>query len=75
MATLFAFGFGTLVTGGVFTENLFSWFGMGDWLVVGIGTQDTNITATVTLFVAVCILVSGWLSDVFYAALDPRVRR
>lgn len=74
MATLFAFGFGTLITGGVFTETLFSWYGMGHWLVYGIGQQDTNITATVTLFVAVCILVSGWLSDVLYAALDPRVR-
>ncbi|MGH3439014.1 MAG: ABC transporter permease [Sciscionella sp.] len=74
MATLFAFGFGTLITGGVFTENLFSWFGMGNWLIVGITAQDANITATVTLFVAVCILVSGWLSDVLYAALDPRVR-
>jgi peptide/nickel transport system permease protein len=74
MATLFAFGFGTLITGGVFTERLFNWYGMGDWLVVGIGAQDTNITATVTLFVAVCVLVSGWLSDVLYATLDPRVR-
>jgi glutathione transport system permease protein len=74
MATLFAFGFGTLITGGVFTENLFSWYGMGDWLVYGIGQQDTNITATVTLFVAVCVLVSGLLSDVLYSVLDPRVR-
>ena len=30
--------------------------------------------ATVTLFVAVLVLISGWLSDVFYAVLDPRVR-
>jgi peptide/nickel transport system permease protein len=28
----------------------------------------------VTLFVAVLVLISGWLSDVFYALLDPRVR-
>ncbi|MGH3624725.1 MAG: ABC transporter permease, partial [Sciscionella sp.] len=74
MATLFAFGFGTLITGGVFTERIFTWFGMGNWLIDGISYQDTNITATVTLFVAVCILLSGWLSDVLYAALDPRVR-
>lgn len=74
MATLFAFGFGLLITGGAFTEQLFSWYGMGNWLVTGITNQDTNITATVTLFVAVCVLVSGWLSDVLYAALDPRVR-
>ncbi len=74
MATLFAFGFGLLITGGVFTERIFGWFGMGDWLIVGVQQQDTNIVATVTLFVAVLVLISGWLSDVLYAALDPRVR-
>ncbi|MFB9907446.1 ABC transporter permease [Allokutzneria oryzae] len=74
MATLFAFGFGLLITGGVFTERLFTWYGMGDWLVTGITEQDTNIVATVTLFVAVLVLISGWLADVLYAALDPRVR-
>lgn len=74
MATLFAFGFGLLITGGVFTERIFGWYGMGDWFVYGVQQQDTNIVATVTLFVAVLILVSGWLSDVLYAALDPRIR-
>ncbi|GGM41925.1 putative peptide transport permease protein [Longimycelium tulufanense] len=74
MATLFAFGFGLLVTGSVFTERIFGWYGMGDWLVYGIEQQDTNIVATVTLFVAVMVLVSGWLADVLYAVLDPRVR-
>jgi peptide/nickel transport system permease protein len=74
MATLFAFGFGLLITGGTFTERIFGWFGMGDWLVYGIQQDDINITATVTLFVAVLVLISGWLSDVFYALLDPRVR-
>jgi glutathione transport system permease protein len=74
MATLFAFGFGLLVVGGVFTENIFNWQGMGAWLVQGINDQDTNVTATVTLFVAVCVLLSGWLSDVLYALLDPRIR-
>ncbi len=74
MATLFAFGFGLLITGGTFTERIFGWYGMGDWFVYGVQQQDTNIVATVTLFVAVLILVSGWLSDVLYAALDPRIR-
>ncbi|MGQ0842071.1 ABC transporter permease [Actinokineospora sp.] len=74
MATLFAFGFGLLITGGTFTERIFGWYGMGDWLITGVVSQDTNIVATVTLFVAVLVLISGWLSDVLYAALDPRVR-
>jgi len=74
MATLFAFGFGLLITGSTFTERIFGWYGMGDWFVYGVQQQDTHIVATVTLFAAVLILISGWLSDVLYAALDPRIR-
>jgi glutathione transport system permease protein len=74
MATLFAFGFGLLLTGSVFVEKIFGWYGMGSWFVDGVTVQDTNIVATVTLFAAVLILISGWLSDVLYAALDPRIR-
>ena len=47
---------------------------MGDWFVYGITVEDVNIVMTVTLFVAVLIFFSGWLSDVLYAALDPRIR-
>jgi peptide/nickel transport system permease protein len=75
MATLFAFTFGLVITGGVFTERAFGWFGMGDWFVYGIEQKDTNIVAITTLFVAVCTLFAGWLSDVMTALLDPRVRR
>jgi peptide/nickel transport system permease protein len=74
MATLFSFGFGLLITSSVFTERIFSWYGMGDWFVYGVEQNDTNIVATVTLFVAVVVLIAGWLSDVLYAALDPRIR-
>jgi peptide/nickel transport system permease protein len=74
MATLFAYGVSGLVTGAVFTEKIFGWHGMGEWVVQGVATQDTNIIAAVTVFSGATILVGGLLSDVIYAALDPRVR-
>jgi peptide/nickel transport system permease protein len=74
MATLFAYGIGGLVTGAVFTEKIFGWHGMGEWVVQGIATQDTNIIAAVTVFTGAAVLMAGLLSDVIYAALDPRVR-
>jgi peptide/nickel transport system permease protein len=74
MATLFAYGFSGLVTGAVFTEKIFGWHGMGEWFVQGIATQDTNVIAAFTLFSGTAILFAGLLSDVIYAALDPRVR-
>jgi peptide/nickel transport system permease protein len=74
MATLFAYGVSGLVTGAVFTEKIFGWHGMGEWVVQGIATQDTNIIAVITLFSGSVVLLAGLLSDVIYAALDPRVR-
>ena len=47
---------------------------MGDWLIYGITSQDVNITMAVSLFTALSVLISGMLTDIFTAALDPRVR-
>ena len=69
MATLFAYGVSGLVTGAVFTEKIFGWHGMGEWVVQGIATQDTNIIAAVTVFTGAAVLIAGLLSDVIYAAL------
>ncbi len=74
MATLFAYGVSGLVTGAVFVEKIFGWHGMGEWVVQGVATQDTNIIAAITVFSGAAILCAGLLSDVLYAALDPRVR-
>lgn len=74
MATLFAYSVGGLFTGAVFVEKIFGWHGMGEWVIQGISTQDTNIVVAITVFTGVTILLAGLLSDVIYAALDPRVR-
>lgn len=74
MATFFAFQFGTLLIGAVFTERIFNWHGMGAWTIDTINNADVNGIAAITAFAAVMILISGVLSDVFYAILDPRVR-
>jgi len=74
LATLFAYGVSGLVVGAVFVEKIFGWHGMGEWVVQGISTQDTNVVAAITLFSGAAVLLAGLLSDVFYALLDPRVR-
>jgi peptide/nickel transport system permease protein len=74
MATLFAYAIAGLLTGSVFVEKIFGWHGMGEWALQGYATQDVNIVAAITLFSGVTILLAGLLSDVIYAALDPRVR-
>ncbi|MFQ6394855.1 ABC transporter permease [Nocardia sp. KC 131] len=74
MATLFAYSLGGLITGATFTEKIFGWHGVGEWLVDSINAQDLYVVVTVTAFAGLVVLVSGLLSDVVYAILDPRVR-
>ena len=74
MATFFAYEFALLFVGATFTERIFGWHGMGEYFVDSVTKSDVNSVAGVTLFVAVLVLIAGFLSDVAYAALDPRVR-
>ncbi len=74
LATFFAFQFALLFVGQTFVETQFAWHGMGEYFVQSIQSSDINGTAAVTLFVAVLVLIAGFLADVAYAALDPRVR-
>lgn len=74
MATFFAYEFALLFVGATFTERIFGWHGMGEYFVDSVTKNDVNSVAGVTLFVAVLVLIAGFLSDVAYAALDPRVR-
>jgi peptide/nickel transport system permease protein len=74
MATFFAYEFALLFVGATFTEKIFGWHGMGEYFVDSITKNDVNSVAAVTLFVAILVLIAGFLSDLAYAALDPRVR-
>ncbi|WP_280435609.1 ABC transporter permease [Nocardia carnea] len=74
MATLFAYSLGGLITGATFTEKIFGWHGVGEWLVDSINAQDVYVVVTVTAFAGLVVLISGLLSDIVYAVLDPRVR-
>lgn len=74
MATFFAYQFALLFVGATFTERIFGWHGMGEFFVDSVQNSDINSVAAVTLVVAVLVLIAGFLADVAYALLDPRVR-
>jgi len=74
MSTFFAYSFGTLLSGATFLEIVFNWAGMGQYGINAVSTADINgLTGTVA-FAAILVLFSSMLSEVLYAALDPRVR-
>lgn len=74
MSTYFAYSFATILAGAAVTELIFSWHGMGEFLFQAIQQSDINAFTGAVLFNAVLVLIAGTLSDIAYAALDPRVR-
>jgi peptide/nickel transport system permease protein len=74
VVSLFAFSFGIHLAGGVFTERIFGWYGLGDWIITAIHDHDARICAAVTLVFGLFVVLAGWISDLVSVALDPRLR-
>jgi ABC-type dipeptide/oligopeptide/nickel transport system permease component len=65
---------GRLLAGAILTETVFSWPGIGRWLVDAIYARDYPIVQGVTLFIAIIFVTVNLLIDVLYAVVDPRIR-
>jgi peptide/nickel transport system permease protein len=72
--TLLGFEFGTLLSGAVLTEAVFSWPGLGTLFLTSITNRDYPIIMGINLLLAVTILIGNLLADIFYAVVDPRIR-
>lgn len=63
-----------LLAGAVLVEVVFSWPGLGTYLLLAIQSRDYAVVQSVTLFLAVAYVVASLLVDLSYGLLDPRVR-
>jgi len=66
--------FGSLLTGAVVTETIFSWPGVGRLLVQSIQRRDYPLVQGCVLFIAVTFILVNASVDALAAALDPRAR-
>jgi ABC-type dipeptide/oligopeptide/nickel transport system permease component len=65
---------GRLLSGAILTETVFSWPGIGRWLVDAIYARDYPIVQGVTLFIALIFVGVNLIVDLLYAWVDPRVK-
>ncbi len=65
---------GLLLSGAILTETVFSWPGIGRWLVDAIYARDYPIVQGVTLVIALIFVVVNLSVDILYALADPRIR-
>jgi len=72
--TLFGLWLPILVTGSVFVEAVFAWPGLGSLAAGAVGSRDYPLLMGASLLVAALVVAGGFLTDVAYGLLDPRVR-
>ncbi|MEK7219571.1 MAG: ABC transporter permease [candidate division NC10 bacterium] len=65
---------GRLLAGAILTETIFSWPGIGLWIYESIQARDYPIVQGATLFIATIFVMVNLITDVLYAAVDPRIK-
>ena len=72
--TLGALEFGTLLSGAVLTEQVFTIPGFGKLIVDAVFNRDYAVVQGVVLFTATAYIVLNLLADLAYFAVNPRLR-
>ena len=72
--TVLALQFGSLLTGAIITEQIFSWPGLGRLLIQSITTRDYPQVQASILVIALTYIMVNFLSDLMYGVVDPRIK-
>lgn len=73
--TVIGLSVGTLLAGAILTETIFSWPGIGKWMVEGISSRDYTAVQGGLLMIAVIVMVVNLVVDVLYGLINPKIRK
>ena len=73
VVTLLGASIGAAVGGAIFIESVFNWPGMGLLLVNAVEARDYPLIMGAALFIGAFVLLVNLLTDLLYAAIDPRI--
>ena len=71
--TVVGLDFGAYLTGSILTETIFSWPGIGRYVVNAISRRDLPAIQGSVLFLSTVFVVVNLITDLAYAKADPRV--
>ncbi|MEQ4513778.1 MAG: dipeptide ABC transporter permease DppB, partial [Pantoea agglomerans] len=74
VVTVIGLQVGTLLAGAILTETIFSWPGLGRWLIEALQRRDYPVVQGGVLLTAVLIIVVNLLVDLLYGVVNPRIR-
>lgn len=71
--TVIGLDFGAYLTGSILTETIFSWPGVGRYVLTAIDKRDLPAIQGSILFLSLVFVIANLVTDLCYAAADPRV--
>ncbi|MBV9075061.1 MAG: ABC transporter permease [Acidobacteria bacterium] len=73
--TVVGLQFGALLAGAIVTETIFSWPGIGRLTITAISNRDYFLVQGCILAIGLTYIAVNLLTDVLYAAVNPRIRQ
>lgn len=74
VVTVIGLQVGTMLAGAILTETIFSWPGIGKWLVAAIQRRDYPVVQGGILLSATIIIIVNLVVDLLYGIINPRIR-
>ncbi|HEI9882799.1 dipeptide ABC transporter permease DppB [Proteus mirabilis] len=74
VVTVIGLQVGTMLAGAILTETIFSWPGLGRWLIDALQRRDYPVVQGGVLLIATMIIFVNLLVDVLYGIVNPRIR-
>jgi dipeptide transport system permease protein len=75
VVTVIGLSVGTLLAGAILTETIFSWPGIGKWMVDSIFRRDYPVVQGGLLLIAVVVMIVNLTVDMLYGFINPRIRK
>lgn len=74
VVTVIGLQMSALLAGAILTETIFSWPGVGNWLLDGFHYRDYPVVQNGILLVACALMLVSLLVDILYGLINPRIR-
>jgi len=74
VVTYMGLQYGILLSGAVVTETIFSWPGIGKWMIDAISRRDYPVVQAGLLLIAIVIMIVNLIVDLLYGLINPRIR-
>ena len=74
VVTVIGLNFGLLLAGALLTETVFSWPGIGRYVINAVGMRDYPVVQGCVMFFAFIFVLVNLIADILYIYIDPRIK-